>query len=185
MIGLPHSWQTERLLIQNVALAETGRLREVYNSCNYVEPWDKTFHLVSEEEIAGLVNNSLAFGRTDQNRFQMQSIRQKESGQIIGYFHLYHGRPHPHVAIISMFVIHRDHQKERVGQEVTAGLWQQLHQTGQITAVWLDVYLKNWPALRFWLANGFNTIIDYDGDPIHTDTSHANLCLEKKLYPPS
>jgi ribosomal protein S18 acetylase RimI-like enzyme len=80
-----------------------------------------------------------------------------------------------------MFVVHRDHQQEHVGQEVTAALWEQLRQTGPITAVWLDVYLKNWSALRFWLHNGFNTIIDYDGDPTHTDTSHANICLEKKL----
>ena len=181
MTGLPAAWQTERFLIQNVAPAETGRLREVYNSCHYVEPWDKTFYLVSEEEIAELVNDSLAFGRTDRDRFQMQSIRQQESGEIIGYFHLSHGRPHPHVAFISMFVVQRDHQKERVGAEVTAGLWDQLRQAGECTAVWLNVYLKNWPAIRFWLNTGFNTIIDYDGDPILTDTSHADLTLEKKL----
>ena len=181
MTGLPPSWQTKRFLIQNVTLAETGRLREVYNTCNYVEPWDKTFYLVSEEEIAGLVNDRMAFASTDQNRFQMQSIRQKDNGEIIGYFHLSHGRPHPHVAFISMFVVHRDHQKERVGQEVVTGLWEQLRQAGQCTAVWLSAYLKNWPAIRFWLNNGFNTIIDYDGDSIHTDTSHADLTLEKKL----
>lgn len=181
MIGLPTTWQTARFVVQNVALEESGRLREVYNSCNYVQPWDKTFYLVSEEEIRELVGKSLAFGGTPEDRFQMQAIRRRETGEIIGYFHLTHGRPKPHIAFISMFVVAADYQKDKVASEVAAGLWEQLRQAGECTVVWLEVFLKNWPALRFWINNGFTTIIDYEGAAVMSEEAYASMVLEKGL----
>jgi ribosomal protein S18 acetylase RimI-like enzyme len=174
---LPATWETDRLLIQQSAVTEIGRLRDVFNACSYVGQWDKTFQLVSEEEMAGLVNQGLE----ENGRFHMKTVRQKETGNIIAYFHLTHGTPKAHLVWISMFVVHPAYQKHHFGQEITSSLWQHIKQLGEYSAVWLDVYLKNWPAFRFWLNNGFNTIIDYEGDPTCTAESYANIVLEKKL----
>jgi len=69
---------------------------------------------------------------------------------------------------------------KRYGQEVAAGLIRQLAELGY-AAVWLEVYLKNWPALRFWLQQGFNKIIEYDGDKQFSESAQATLVLAKQL----
>ena len=132
-----------------------------------------------ESELAGLVNHSLST-EGDHYRFRLQPIHLWATGEIAGYFHLYHGVPRPPITSISMFVLHPDYQRHRFGQEVIAGLAEQLRQL-DYTALSLRVYLKNWPALRFWLNAGFTTITQYDGDPTHTATSQASLRLEKQL----
>lgn len=178
---LASSWSTERLAIRDGALAEAARLQEVFNACAYVGRWDKTFREEPLAVFVELVSKSLGLLENPDGRFRLQSIYQQDTGELVGYFHLTHGMPKPHVVWISMFVIHPAYQKHRFGQEVTDGLWAQLRALGEYSAVWLDVYLKNWPALRFWLNNGFNTILDYDGDKIHAEDTYANIALEKKL----
>ena len=102
---------------------------------------------------------------------------------MIGYFHLQHYSsrlPQPATAFISMFVIHPEFQGKRFAQEVVEGLSEQLAGYGYI-AIWLAVYLKNWAAIRFWLQQGFNRIIEYDGAKQFSETAQASLTLEKRL----
>lgn len=181
MTLLPAYWETTRLRIQSSQLTELERLREVFNACAYVGQWDKTFQVVSEEEMIEVVEQSLGVRGNENGRFRMYSVYWKEPNQIVAYFHLTTGAPKPHITWISMFVVHPDYQKHQFGQEITNSLWAELEKLEEITAVWLDVYLTNWPALRFWLLNGFNTILDYDGDKICQPGAYANIALEKKL----
>jgi ribosomal protein S18 acetylase RimI-like enzyme len=62
-----------------------------------------------------------------------------------------------------MFVLHPDWQGKHLGREVVEGLAEQLRAL-EYSAIWLRVYLKNWPALRFWITNGFTNILAYEGD---------------------
>jgi ribosomal protein S18 acetylase RimI-like enzyme len=165
--------------MKDAILEDAPRLHAIFTACTYVEPWDPTFKLVPEAELVGLVNQSLAM-EGDNYRFKLQPIRTQAEGETIGYFHLYHGLPHPQLASISMFVLHPDYQCHHFGQEVIAGLAEQLAALGY-TGLNLRVYLKNWPALRFWINAGFTTITQYQGDPTHTATSQASLRLEKRL----
>jgi ribosomal protein S18 acetylase RimI-like enzyme len=104
-----------------------------------------------------------------------------ESSPIVGYFHLYHGMPKPEVVFISMCVIDPVHQKRRYGSELIEGLVRELRAIGGYEAIWLNVYLKNWPALHHWIGSGFTTIREWRGDTTHTPEGHASLILERKL----
>lgn len=177
---LPVTWETVRLSVNDVSLHEVAPLTALYNTCSYAEPWDPTFHLIPETEMAELISNSLS-NATANSRFKLQTIRRKHDGALVGYFHLHHGLRHrPDLAYISMFVLHPSQQQQQYGSEVVQGISDYLRALGY-PAIQLDVYLKNWPALRFWIKQGFTKIDDLRGDRTHSPESHARLRLEKTL----
>ncbi|WP_405130652.1 hypothetical protein MHB43_24800 [Paenibacillus sp. FSL H8-0317] len=45
----------------------------------------------------------------------------------------------------------------------------------------INVALKNWPALRFWIKSGFNQVSGIYGDLEHSDETFANTELIKAL----
>jgi ribosomal protein S18 acetylase RimI-like enzyme len=166
--------------MNDVTLHEVAPLTALYNACSYAEPWDPTFYTIPESELAELVNESLS-NEPAHRRFKLQTIRRKADGALVGYFHLYHGVPQrPDLAYISMFVLHPDQQQQQYGSEVAEGISNHLRALGY-PAIQLDVYLKNWPALRFWIKQGFTKIDDLEGDRVHSAEAHARLRLEKAL----
>ena len=177
MSRLAASWRTERLHVTDGTLADVPQLMHIFNACSHVEPWDPTFKIYPEEEFAGLVQQSLKDGM-ENGRFQLQLFRR--NNQPIGYFHSYHHQPQPNVLLISMFVLHPNYQKGGYGTELIAGLAQQAKAASH-HAIWLEVFLKNWPALRFWIKAGFTNIIDIDGAPQHDATAHASIVIAKTL----
>lgn len=182
---LPAQWTTPRLVIADGVLDDVARLTAVFNACSYVEPWDPTFHVIDEDELRQVIEQSLSTDE-DNRYFRLQAVRVAAEDDPIGYFHLWHWSPRlpqAETVFVSMFVIHPDFQGQRYAQEVVTGLADQLSQLGY-DAIWLVVYLKNWSALRFWIQQGFTRIVRYDGDPAHTDTAHARLVLERRLRGP-
>jgi ribosomal protein S18 acetylase RimI-like enzyme len=177
MNRLPAVWQTARLQIEDGSLDTVPKLMTIFNACCYVGQWDPTFQIYPVETFTELVTKSMADGEGN-GRFQLQTIR--KSKVIIGYFHCYHHNPHPHTLFVSMFVLHPDHQKDGLGTELATALSQIAKTTGY-QAIWLEVFLKNWPALRFWIKSGFTTIIDIDGASQHSATDHASIVLAKTL----
>lgn len=177
MNHLPTIWQTDRLTIQNGALADVPQLMAIFNVCSHLEPYDPTFQTYPEATFRELVEESLESGLGN-GRFQLQTII--HNNQPIGYFHCHHHHPQPNVLLISMFVLHPNHQKSGFGTELIAGLAQQAKRANH-HAIWLEVFLKNWPALRFWIKSGFTTIIDIDGAPQHNATAHASIVIAKSL----
>jgi ribosomal protein S18 acetylase RimI-like enzyme len=179
---LPSSWTTKRIEVTDSTLQDVPQLTHLFNACSYVAAWDPTFHPVRDDDLSQLVTRSLAATGED-HAFRLQCLRSTRDDVLIGYFHLHHRPPRlpqQATAWISMFVIHPTYQRHQFGQEVVAGLAQQLAQCSYV-AIWLKVYFKNWPALRFWIQQDFTRIIEYDGARLHTETEHASLVLEKRL----
>jgi diamine N-acetyltransferase len=176
---LPARWETERLLVEDAALEDAPRLTEIFNACSYAGPWDRSFHPVPVEDLEHLLGQSLAAEGPDRF-FRLQRIRPRDEDETAGYFHLTHGLPHPETVWISMFVLHPEHQRQHYGREAAAALAERLREHGY-ACIRLEVFLKNWPALRFWIAQGFTTIVAFDGDHVHTSESYASLELEKPL----
>jgi ribosomal protein S18 acetylase RimI-like enzyme len=179
---LAPEWFTERIHIKDCRIQDVSLLTEIFNSCNYVEKWDPTFGIVDENEIKQLVEKSLS--EKDENKgFCLQCLEVMDSRKIIGYFHLQHYSPRlpqPATAFISMFVIRPEFQGKHFGPEIVEGISKQLADCRYI-AIWLAVYLKNWDALRFWIQQGFDKIIEYDGASRFSETEEASLTLEKRL----
>lgn len=176
---LPPRWETARLVIEDGRSPDVSSLHAIFSACAYVAPWDDTFREVPLADLVALVNRSQTAVGEDY-RFKLQCVREKATGEIAGYFHVSHGAPEPHTVWISILVFHPDFQKQQYGRETIDGLCHQLLALGY-EAIWLKVYLKNWPALRFWISNGFTKILKYEGDKTLTPSSYAAIRLERKL----
>ena len=174
---LPGQWATKRVAVRDGAAEDVGQLTAIFNACNYVESWDPTFHRVEQPEIGKLIKRSQT---TEEHAgFRLQALRLR-AGALFGYFHLFHGAPQPDVCWISMFVIHPDYQGQHLAQEVVNGLAYHLREAGY-RAIWLEVYLRNWPALRFWTIMGFTRIVAYEGDKEPGEGKQARIMLELSL----
>lgn len=172
-------WSTKRVDIRDATPEDVASLAALFNACNYVETWDPTFHQVDTLEIKKLVKRSLSTS-DDHLGFRLQTLRLRKIGELCGYFHIFHGVPQPDLCWISIFVMHPDYQGQRLAQEVVNGLADQLWAAGY-RAIWLEVFLRNWPALRFWTNVGFTTIIAYEGDKEMAAGKQARLILERPL----
>ncbi len=173
---LSPSWETQGFAICDVQLSEAESIREIFNACSYVEPWDETFAPTDIETSDELVRKSVR----GEDAFRLQTVRNR-NGELIGYFHLRHAFPKPDLVWVSMAVIHPDHQRKGIGTEVFEGIIRELEDLGKYRAVWLNVYLKNWPAMRAWIKLGFRTIVEYRGDEVFSKDGHASLILERTL----
>ncbi len=176
---LPAFWETKRLTIRDADLEEAELLHLIFNACSYVEPWDETFAPTDIQDAEELVRRSVQ----GEDAFKLQTIRNRTE-ELLGYFHLRHGFPKPEVVWLSMAVIHPAHQRKGIGIEVFEGVIRELRRLGHYQSIWLRVYLKNWPALRFWLKLGFRTIVEYRGDEVFSKDGHASLILERPLNGP-
>ena len=88
-------WTTDRLIIRDSGLEEINPLRDIFNANATVgqQGWDPTFTVIDEHEIERLVQQSDAREEPGHDNFQMQTIFVQESGEMIGYYHCYHGLP--------------------------------------------------------------------------------------------
>ncbi len=178
---LPDRWGTERLIVRDAVMEDVPHLQNVFNACSYVGEWDNTFYEETEEAFTQLVSKSIKLNHSTEEIFKMQSVLLRGGENIIGYFHLFHDAPITHHVWISMFAVHPHFQKNRYGSELAYGIWDQFRSLGEYEAIWLRVYLKNWPALRFWIEMGWRTIVRYEGDTVHADDTMAAVVLEKKI----
>ncbi|MFS0871964.1 GNAT family N-acetyltransferase [Paenibacillus xylanilyticus] len=71
-------------------------------------------------------------------------------------------------------------QGQGYGQEMIHSLTHNLSELGY-KEIRINVALKNWPALRFWIKSGFDQISGIYGDLEHSDTTFANTELIKTL----
>lgn len=176
---LPAQWITKRVDIRDATTEDVAPLTDIFNACHYTEAWDPTFHLVETPEIKKLVKRSLS--TSDEHlAFRLQALRLRKGGALCGYFHIFHGMPQPDLCWISIFVMHPDYQGQHLAQEVVDGMAAHLRSAGY-RAIWLEVFLRNWPALRFWINVGFTTIIAYEGDKVMAEGNQARLIMERAL----
>lgn len=177
MRTLPAAWETERLEVRNSAPEESEELWALFNACSYAGVWDETFRPEKKDVIAELISKS----QTGEDHFRMQTVRLKETAALVGYFHVRHGFPQPHVVWISMLVVHPQHQRQGFGPEIMEALAQQVAHLQTYQSLWLRVYLKNLPALRSWIRAGFRTILEYRGDKVFSEDGHASIILERRI----
>lgn len=177
---IPNDWNTKNLIVQDVQEKEVDELEKIYKNCDYIGQWtgldsqDKN-PMHSEFEHKNLPPN----GKKELHR--LQSIKLKESKQIIGYFVLYHGFPDQRTFWIAVLAVHTDYQGKKLGQEVVDGLVREVKNLQIYNRIGGSVGIKNWPALRFWINAGLNTIINFQGDKTYSEKSFADLWLAKPM----
>jgi GNAT superfamily N-acetyltransferase len=183
---IPNQWETQQLKIEDSVLADVPDLDNIYAACAYMEEWSgwkqedhfdhpeqSTLSFITEGELPP--NGSKEFWR-------VQSLLLSDTGQTIGFLAIYHGFPTANTVWINYLFIHPDFQGKGYGQELVCGLSDKVKSLGFSTMRTL-VDVKNWPALRFWVQQGFDKIIQYHGDKIISEKTFAHLTLEKLFVP--
>ena len=79
------------------------------------------------------------------------------------------------------FYIKQNKQKNGLGK-IILNMYENKWKTDKkYSRIILNVDIKNWTAIRFWVNNGYNKIIKWIGDFEYSDTTYAMLRLEKQL----
>ena len=177
---VPDEWDTKRLTVRAVREADIDTLLALFNANAAVAAWDPTFAPIERDELARLVHKSLTWADTEERPFQLQCFVERRTGALLGYYHCTYGAPHADTLWLSMFVMGPCAQRGGYGREVVEGLGSFWPMLRDIRRAWAEVWLKNWPALRFWINAGFNSIVEWRGDKQPAEGAFASLILEKR-----
>jgi ribosomal protein S18 acetylase RimI-like enzyme len=173
-------WEMKRLVVRNATEADIDAMLALFNANAHVAAWDPTFKPTTRESIAELVDKSLRWEELGQRPFQMQCCVERASGRMAGYYHCTYGLPHPDVVWISMFVFAPEYQRGGFAREVIDGLAPLWWMLPEQRRTWAEVYVKNWPALRFWINAGFKTVIEWEGPVAPTADAFPSIIFEKR-----
>jgi len=177
---LPRHLALARLLLREATLSDCERLQEIANAGSYIDKWvgdttepDVIYKNITEGDLPPL---------TDARReyYSMKAICLLDTGLAIGYMGLYHGYPDNRSVWISILLIDPAYQRQGFAGEVVQGIIGAASHAGY-ESLGIGVHLKNWPALRFWVKQGFNSIDKIVGDSEHSDTTYAIVSLRQNL----
>jgi ribosomal protein S18 acetylase RimI-like enzyme len=178
---IPNQWETQHLVVKDSILDDLPELDHILTVCAYIEEWSGwESEPGSKKSMLPMLTEGELPPDGSKEFFRLQSVRLRDTGQMIGFLEMYHGFPTENICWITHLAINPEFQGKGYGQELVGSLSDNLKSLGY-TAMRLLVDVKNWPALRFWSQMGFDKIIQYLGDKILSEKTFAHLILEKTL----
>lgn len=178
---LPEIWHTERLAVADATPDDAGELQRIFNANVGIGALDPTFQEYPLEEFVGLINRHKGEPSNPTELFRLQLFREHGSNLPAGYFHCYYRHPEPGVVLLSMFVLKPEFQDRGLGKECVAAILNHIGNLLDYRVVRINVYVRNWPALRFWIAAGFTSINELRSPKEYSDNEHASLVLEHRF----
>lgn len=170
--------ESKNLIICNSTLEECDQLQKIAHS------WENKREVEGEEFAPNYIQKCITEGdlppvpNASRDYYQLKSIYLKNSRKLIGFIDLYHGFPTVETVWISLFVIDKGYRKHRYGQEIVEFIFTEAVKA-DYQKVGIGVHLKNWPALRFWVKQGFTKISGIYGDQVYSRDTFAIIGLEK------
>ncbi len=107
-------------------------------------------------------------------------LRSCETGAGVGVLQLYRGYPDAGTLWIGGLFLRPVWQGRGLGREVVDHLGERARDAGY-HSLGAGVGLKNWPALRFWVARGFIQVKSVVGDREHGPERFADMGLLRRL----
>ncbi|WP_340014078.1 GNAT family N-acetyltransferase [Paenibacillus sp. FSL K6-1318] len=178
MKQLPVEWKSDRLIISNVEESDIPELESIYETSRYLHQWDGREHDLNYVKKCFEEGHLPPGGRLE--NYRIQSIRTIEDDRYIGLLSVYHGYPLEDSIYLEFLYIQSEIQKQGYGQELIQALTLHFSELGY-KEIRINVALKNWPALRFWIKSGFNQVSGIYGDLEHSEDTYANTELIKSL----
>ncbi|MCD1260016.1 GNAT family N-acetyltransferase [Paenibacillus athensensis] len=169
-------WQTEKLLITDIALEEIHDLQHLYETSSNLLHWD------GREPDPAYVNQCYHVGDLPpdglKENYKLQAI--KRGKELVGFISLYHGYPHADTAYLSFLCMGNHFKGRGYGREVVQQLVSEL-QALHFKEIRINVSLKNWQALRFWIQNGFTKLNGMYGDREYSKEATGSLELCRSI----
>ncbi|MEK3704123.1 GNAT family N-acetyltransferase [Paenibacillus sp. FSL R7-0198] len=178
MKQLPEEWKSDRLIVSNVKESDIPELESIYETSRYLHQWDGQEHDRNYVKECFEEGHLPPGGRLE--NYRIQSIRTNEDDRYIGLLSVYHGYPSEDSIYLEFLYIQSEIQKQGYGKELIQALTLHCSELGY-KEIRINVALKNWPALRFWIKSGFNQINGIYGDLEYSEDTFANTELIKSL----
>lgn len=176
---IPDKWETVRLIMRDSIESEVPTLQQIHDACGYLSEWDGEY-TQDPQHLHRLVTNPPLPEQGERERFKIQTLHEKGTTDIIGFFAVYHGEPTPDSLYIFTFFVHPHFQGKGYGQEVFYPVFDFARSAGY-QKITLCTALKNFPAVRFWTRLGVNKIIKVHGDKTCSATTHSQIDLQMDL----
>ncbi|OWR27269.1 GNAT family N-acetyltransferase [Saccharibacillus sp. O23] len=171
-------WNSQRLTMTDLKEDEIPEVQDLYETSRYMNQWDGEIYNPEHIKDCFFKGNLPPNGKLE--NYKIQTIRNQEDQQIIGILSVYHGFPSTDAVYLEFLYIDKTIQKQGFGQEVVNRFAEVTAALGY-TEIRINVALKNWPALKFWIKSGFNQASGVYGDRECSETTYANLELIKAL----
>lgn len=150
---------TKRLTMTLADMNDLAELESIEKECDkyfLFDPPCEDNHSCTIKEC--LTIGDIPLGGKKEN-YYFYCIRQ--DGIIIGFMAYYLEYHQKDTAYLSVLYIKEEYRKNGIGAEIVEALTQKLR-TVQIKKIRLHVSLRNATAIRFWVNNGFDKIIDVE-----------------------
>ncbi|MDN4618190.1 GNAT family N-acetyltransferase [Paenibacillus sp. PsM32] len=171
-------WNSQRLMMSNLKEEEISLVQDLYETSRYMNQWD------GQEYNPEHIRNCFVEGHLPPNgkveNYRIQTIRNNKDQRIIGILSVYHGYPAIESIHLEFLYIDRSIQKQGFGQEFINQFIELTTELGY-KEIRINVSIKNWPAIKFWIKSGFNNVSGIYGDSEYSEHTYANLELIKIL----
>lgn len=179
---LPSKWKTDRFGVEDSTFDEVQELQQIYDAVPQTQGWTRVngedepeYPMLYVLKVGVLPpDGSLEF-------FRLQSIRFRDTNQLIGFLGVYHGFPQEDILWINTLTIHPKFQGKGYGSELMIGLSNAVKQLNNYSRIRTFVPLTNWPSLRLCVKAGLDKIVMIVGDKVHSKNAESHVMLEKSI----
>ena len=172
-------WETDRCFVQEVEERDLHIMESIFAD-NADAVSSQGVDCQPERLASVLLRHEGLPPGGDSSQEQTFLIADKVLSRAIGLLSFYCGFPTSKTIYIGSLFFLRDSQGQGFGREVIDELERFAFEKGY-QAAHVAVGLKNWPALRFWIALGFDRAVRIAGDKSHAEDAYADIQLAKKL----
>jgi ribosomal protein S18 acetylase RimI-like enzyme len=178
---IPNIWETERIWVTDSMLDEVEELGQINDAVPQTRGWTHDGMGDKEQDhMLSALTEGVVPPKGSKEFFRLQSIRKKDSEELMGFIGMYHGFPRAGVLWITTLTLHPRFQGKGYGPELLTGLSEIIGQLGY-SHVCSYVSLTNWPSLRLCVKVGMDKMIRIEGDKVYSDGAEAHVMLEKDL----
>ena len=172
---LPVSWQTNALLVDDAVLGDAEAAYRAHVDCHDVADLDPAFMPAPREEVEAHIRRSLDSQSLPARPFQMQMLRLRGSGEVVGYWHFQEIPGRPSAVGVSILLIRPMFRRQGLGRALIAGALAAFGPDKQ--QLWARVYLANPRALSFWASLGFTTLTMHQGTYVSFAQTRPSIIL--------
>ena len=169
---------TERLKLNIAKIQELEELEIIEKECiQYFsfDPQCNENHTLSIKEC--VLNGDIPEGGKKEN-YYFYCIR--KNNVLIGFIDFYLEYIKKDSAYITSIYIKQEYQKHGFGKEILNSVIEKFSETG-IKEIYLHCSLRNTEALKFWVKNGFNIIVNIESNGNLFPNNFGGIELMKKI----
>jgi len=159
--------------IQTVEISMKDDLQELLNSVAYIIKFSGYSDNKSAEEI--ITNPDMPSNGKKEN-VRLECVYD-ENNEMVNFCEYYLANE---TIFLGGFFIKQSKQKQGLGKLILNMYEDKWKADKKFNRIVLNVDIKNWVGIRFWMNNGYNKIIKWIGDLEYSENNYAMLRLEKK-----